>query len=101
MSSPRPVEEATKHCFGRVTVVLPWDLDPSLAALPKTPAEGQLLVLETRAKVHALPWHRQKLTLLVSALRHFVEELSAPICSACASRSRRCVTPATRTTSRG
>lgn len=61
----------------RVTVVLPWDLDPSLAAYPQTPADGELLVLETRAKVHALPWHRQKLTLIVSALRHFVEERRA------------------------
>lgn len=63
--------------FSRVTVVLPWDLDPSMSAFPKTPADGQLLVLETRAKVHALPWHRQKLTLVVSALRHFVEERRA------------------------
>jgi deoxyribodipyrimidine photolyase-like uncharacterized protein len=74
VSSPLPVEQPSKHTFTRVTVVLPWDLDASLAAFPETPAEGQLLVLETRAKVHALPWHRQKLTLLVSALRHFVEE---------------------------
>ncbi len=57
--------------------MLPWDLDPSLTAFPRTPAEGDLLVLETRAKVSALPWHRQKLTLVVSALRHFVEERRA------------------------
>jgi len=36
-----------------VTAVLPWDLDPTLAAFPRTPADGQLLVLETRAKVLA------------------------------------------------
>ena len=77
MSSPRPVEEPSKHRFTRVTVVLPWDLDPSLSAFPPKPADGQLLVLETRAKVHALPFHRQKLTLVVSALRHFVEERRA------------------------
>lgn len=58
-------------------MVLPWDLDPTLSAFPRTPAEGELLVLETKAKVHALPWHRQKLTLVVSALRHFVEERRA------------------------
>ncbi len=77
MSSPLPVEQPVARPFTRVTVVLPWDLDPTLAAFPRTPLEGQLLVLETRAKVHALPWHRQKLTLLVSALRHFVEERRA------------------------
>ncbi len=77
MSSPLPIEQPSTHPFTRVTVVLPWDLDPTLGAFPRTPAEGELLVLETRAKVHALPWHRQKLTLLVSALRHFVEERRA------------------------
>lgn len=77
VSSPLPVEESSSQRFTRVTVVLPWDLDPTLAAFPRTPSDGQLLVLETRAKVHALPWHRQKLTLLVSALRHFVEERRA------------------------
>jgi deoxyribodipyrimidine photolyase-related protein len=60
-----------------VTVVLPWDLDPTMAAFPRTPADGQLLVLETRAKPTALPFHRQKLTLVVSALRHFVSERRA------------------------
>jgi deoxyribodipyrimidine photolyase-related protein len=77
VSSPLPVEQPSLRSFSRVTVVLPWDLDATLAAFPRTPAEGQLLALETRAKVHALPWHRQKLTLLVSALRHFVQERRA------------------------
>ncbi|MCA2977080.1 MAG: cryptochrome/photolyase family protein [Myxococcaceae bacterium] len=57
--------------------MLPWDQDPTLAAFPKTPADGQLPVLETRAKIHAMPWHRQKLTLIVSSVRHFVEERRA------------------------
>jgi deoxyribodipyrimidine photolyase-related protein len=60
-----------------VTVVLPWDLDPALSAFPRSPADGQLLVLETRAKPAALPFHRQKLALVVSALRHFVVERRA------------------------
>lgn len=80
MSSPLPVEQVTRRPragASRVTVVLPWDQDPSLAAFPSSPEAGQLLVLETRAKVHALPWHRQKLTLIVSSLRHFVEERRA------------------------
>lgn len=78
--TPLPVETVTaRPLLGRerVTVVLPWDLDPSLSAFPKTPADGQLLVLETKSKIHAMPWHRQKLTLVVSALRHFVQERRA------------------------
>ncbi|MDX2011409.1 MAG: cryptochrome/photolyase family protein [Myxococcaceae bacterium] len=80
MSNPLPVETAGRRPAAgaqRVTVVLPWDQDPTLAAFPKSPADGQLLVLETKAKVHAMPWHRQKLTLIVSSLRHFVEERRA------------------------
>lgn len=80
MSKPLPVEDVTTRPAAgknRVTVVLPWDQDPTLAAFPKTPADGQLLVLETRAKIHAMPWHRQKLTLIVSSVRHFVEERRA------------------------
>jgi deoxyribodipyrimidine photolyase-related protein len=57
--------------------VLPWDLDPRLSAFPATPRDGQLVVLESRAKPAALPFHRQKLTMLVSALRHFVAERRA------------------------
>jgi len=45
--------------------------------MPARPASGQLLVLETRGKPAALPFHRQKLTLVVSALRHFVAERRA------------------------
>ncbi len=77
---PRPARERTRRPRAgsqRVTVVLPWDLDPRLAAFPATPADGQLLVLETRAKPAALPFHRQKLALVVSALRHFVAERRA------------------------
>ena len=77
---PRPIDEVSRRPAKgsqRVTVVLPWDLDPTLAAFPKTPTDGQLLVLETRAKPAALPFHRQKLTMLVSALRHFVAERRA------------------------
>jgi deoxyribodipyrimidine photolyase-related protein len=77
MSKPLPVEQpgASKGAGGQnVTIVLPWDQDPTLASFPETPADGHLLVLETRAKTHAMSWHRQKLTLIVSSLRHFVEE---------------------------
>lgn len=77
---PLPVDQPTARPTAgteRVTLVLPWDLDPTLAAFPKTPRDGQLLVLETRAKPAALPFHRQKLALIVSSLRHFVLEQRA------------------------
>jgi deoxyribodipyrimidine photolyase-related protein len=72
-SEPTPLPPSAR----RTTVVLPWDLDPGLASFPRTPRDGALLVLETRAKPRALPFHRQKLTLVLSALRHFVEERRA------------------------
>lgn len=71
-ATPRPALGA--H---RVTVVLPWDQDPALAAFATSPSDGHLLVLETRAKPTALPFHRQKLALIVSSLRHFVLERRA------------------------
>ena len=77
---PLPASQATPRPAAgahRVTVVLPWDLDARMSAFPRTPADGQLLVLETLAKPRALPFHRQKLTMLLSALRHFVEERRA------------------------
>lgn len=75
---PLPVDQPTPPPpggFSRVTVVLPWDQDVRLPAFPRSPADGQVLVLESRAKLTALPWHRQKLALIVSSLRHFVAEL--------------------------
>ncbi|MDX2088885.1 MAG: cryptochrome/photolyase family protein [Kofleriaceae bacterium] len=74
---PRPANVPGRARLERVTVVLPWDLDPRLSAFPRTPRDGQLVVLETRAKPLALPFHRQKLALVVSALRHFVAERRA------------------------
>lgn len=77
---PLPASQRTKRPSAgahSITVVLPWDLDPRLGAFPRRPGDGQLLVLESRAKPHALPFHRQKLTMLVSALRHFVAERRA------------------------
>jgi len=74
---PFPAEQASRRKFDAVTIVLPWDLDPRLAAFPATPRDGALLVLETRAKPTALPFHRQKLALVVGALRQFVAERRA------------------------
>jgi len=78
--SPLPASTVTERpALGAhaVTVVLPWDLDAHLAAFPSTPAEGHLLVLESRTRPAAMPFHRQKLTLVASAVRHFVRERRA------------------------
>jgi deoxyribodipyrimidine photolyase-related protein len=73
-SRPQPLPPEVAN---RGTVVLPWDLDPRMAAFPARPEAGWLLVVETRAKPRALPWHRQKLLMVLSALRHFVAERRA------------------------
>lgn len=58
-------------------VVGPWDLDRRLACVPDDPADGTVLLVESVAKSRALPYHRKKLVLVLSALRHFAEELRA------------------------
>ena len=56
--------------------VAPWECSRGVAQLPRTPDAGQVvLFLESVAKGAALPWHRQKLVLLLSAMRHFAEAL--------------------------
>lgn len=58
-----------------VTFVGPWDLDRRLAALPATPSDGTVLLVRSRAKGSALPWHKQKLILVLAAQQAFVEGL--------------------------
>jgi deoxyribodipyrimidine photolyase-related protein len=53
----------------------PWDLDRRLPCVPRDPAEGPVVLVESRAKSSALPYHRQKLVLVLSAMRHFAEAL--------------------------
>lgn len=53
----------------------PWDLDRRLPCIPRDPEDGRVLFVESRAKGRALPWHRQKLVLVLSAMRHFAAEL--------------------------
>ena len=55
----------------------PWDLNRDLACLPATPGDGTVVLVESRAKGSALPYHRQKLVLVLSALHHFADELAA------------------------
>ena len=55
----------------------PWELSTATAHLPPTPAKGRVLIIESTSKGAALPYHRWKLVLVLSALRHFVAELHA------------------------
>jgi deoxyribodipyrimidine photolyase-related protein len=42
-----------------------------------TAANTRVLLIESRAKLNSRPWHRHKLTLVLSAMRHFAEMLRA------------------------
>ena len=55
----------------------PWELSSATAVLPRTPAEGRILLIESTGKGAALPWHRWKLVLVLSALRHLRDALRA------------------------
>ncbi len=66
MTTPRPT-----------WFVGPWELSTATAHLPPTPADGRVLLIESTGKGGALPYHRWKLVLVLSALRHFVAELRA------------------------
>ena len=57
--------------------VAPWDLNRELACVPPQPDAGSVVLVESRAKGAALPYHRKKLVLVLSAMRHFAEELEA------------------------
>lgn len=75
----RLVEHGGPHLDSGLPVhfVGPWDLDCRLASIPSDPAAGPVVFIESRAKRLALPWHRQKLVLILSAQRHFMAELIA------------------------
>lgn len=55
-------------------LVLPWDLSSATAALPVL-GQGRVLFLDSPSKGAALPFHRKKLVLVLSASRHFEQEL--------------------------
>jgi deoxyribodipyrimidine photolyase-related protein len=54
----------------------PCDLDARLACVPLEPGSGTVVLVESIAKGHALPFHRHKLVLVLSAMRHFAAELA-------------------------
>jgi deoxyribodipyrimidine photolyase-related protein len=56
--------------------VAPWECSRAVANIPRAPREDVVVVLlESVAKGASLPWHRQKLVLLLSAMRHFAHAL--------------------------
>lgn len=57
--------------------VAPWDLNRALACVPDDPAAGTVVLVESVAKGSALPYHRKKLVLVLSAMHHFAAELRA------------------------
>lgn len=62
--------------MGRTVLVLGDQLHRSLGALARAEPEADRVVLvESDAKLRQRPWHRQKLTYVLSAMRHFAAEL--------------------------
>lgn len=53
----------------------PWDLNRDLACVPDDPSAGSVLLVESIAKGQAMPYHRKKLVMVLSALNHFAQEL--------------------------
>jgi len=53
----------------------PWDLHLDLACVPSSPDLGRVVLVESVAKGRALPYHRKKLVLVLSALHHFAQTL--------------------------
>ena len=53
----------------------PCDLNSKLASIPSEPGSGTVVLVESIDKGNALPFHRQKLVLVISAMRHFAREL--------------------------
>lgn len=57
-------------------LVLGDQLNRSLGALSSAePGTDRVRMVESDAKLRQRPWHRQKLTYVLSAMRHFAEEL--------------------------
>jgi deoxyribodipyrimidine photolyase-related protein len=56
--------------------VAPWECSRAVANIPREPRDHVVIVLlESVAKGASLPWHRQKLVLVLSAMEHFADAL--------------------------
>lgn len=71
MDSSGRIRSATTIAF-----VAPWECSRRVANIPREPRDDVvILLLESVAKGASLPWHRQKLVLLLSAMQHFAASL--------------------------
>jgi len=73
-----PLHSTNARTNARTTLafVAPWECSRAVANIPREPRADVLVVLlESIAKGASLPWHRQKLVLVLSAMRHFAESL--------------------------
>lgn len=62
--------------MGRTVLVLGDQLNRATGALAAADAStDRIVMVESHAKLRQRPWHRQKLAYVLSAMRHFAEEL--------------------------
>lgn len=62
--------------MGRTVLVLGDQLHRGTGAIARAePARDRVVMVESDAKLRQRPWHRQKLAYVLSAMRHFAEEL--------------------------
>ena len=58
--------------------VAPWECSRRIAQLPRAPDDSVIACfIESVEKGASRPWHRQKLVLILSAMRHFADALLA------------------------
>lgn len=57
--------------------VAPWDLNTELPCVPDDPSAGSVVFVESVAKGRAMPYHKKKLVLVLSAMHHFAQRLEA------------------------
>ncbi len=72
-------QQSTPVTSGRTLVfVAPWECSRAIAQLPRAPDDCVIAcIIESVEKGAALPWHRHKLVLILSAMRHFADALRA------------------------
>ena len=69
------------QAIGRRTTLLfvaPWECSRAVSQVPREPDDDVVVCfVESVEKGAALPWHRQKLVLVLSCMRHFADALAA------------------------
>ena len=73
---PSALAPATSSAVRTLVFVAPWECSEAVARVPAAPSPRVVLCfVESLAMGARLPWHRQKLVLVLSAMRHFAERL--------------------------